>query len=141
MDNSLSESYQQEQNLRSLTSYFGLLAVLIGCLGLFGMSSFAATRRTKEIGIRKVLGATANEIVRLLSKEIIILIMLSSVLAYPVAWYAMSNWLETFAFRVHFNWFIPLIVTCGTSLLAIVTVSYQSIKAALANPVKSLRYE
>ena len=141
LDDRLEESYQQEQELRGLTLVFSVLAIFIGSLGLFGMSSFTATNRTKEIGIRKVLGATVPAIVRLLSLETIALILIASLVAYPIAWYAMSNWLETFAFRVEFSWLIPLLVTCGTLLLAIVTVSYQSIKAALANPVKSLRYE
>jgi len=141
LDDRLEESYQQEQELRSLTLAFSVLAIFIGGLGLFGMSSFTATNRTKEIGIRKVLGATVLTIVRLLSLETIALILIASLVAYPIAWYAMSNWLETFAFRVEFNWLIPLLVTSGTLLLAIVTVSYQSIKAAQANPVKSLRYE
>ena len=141
LDDRLEESYQQEQELRGLTLVFSVLAIFIGSLGLFGMSSFTATNRTKEIGIRKVLGATVPTIVRLLSLETIALILIASLVAYPIAWYAMSNWLETFAFRVEFSWLIPLFVTCGTLLLAIVTVSYQSIKAAVANPVKSLRYE
>ncbi len=141
LDDRLKEIYQQEHELRGLTLAFSVLAIFIGSLGLFGMSSFTATNRTKEIGIRKVLGASVPTIVRLLSLETITLILIASIVAYPIAWYAMSNWLETFAFRVEFNWFIPLLVTSGTLLLAIVTVSYQSIKAALANPVNSLRYE
>ncbi|NQT97434.1 MAG: FtsX-like permease family protein, partial [Candidatus Marinimicrobia bacterium] len=141
LDDRLEESYQQEQELRSLTLAFSVLAIFIGCLGLFGMSSFTATSRTKEIGIRKVLGASVPTIVKLLSLETIALILIASLVAYPIAWYAMSNWLETFAFRVPFNWLIPVLISAGTVVLAIFTVSYQSIKAALANPVKSLRYE
>ena len=141
LDDRLEEIYQQEQELRSLTLAFSVLAIFIGCLGLFGMSSFTATNRTKEIGIRKVLGASVPTIVRLLSLETIALILIASLVAYPIAWYAMSNWLETFAFRVPFNWLIPVLISAGTIVLAIFTVSYQSIKAALANPVKSLRYE
>ncbi len=141
LDDRLEESYQQEQELKQLSTSFSLLAIFIGCLGLFGMSSFTATNRTKEIGIRKVLGASVPAIVRLLSVETIILILLASLIAYPIAWYAMDNWLDTFAFRVSFNWLVPVLITAGTLLLAIVTVSYQSIKAALANPIKSLRYE
>ena len=141
LDDRLEESYQQEQELRSLTLAFSVLAIFIGCLGLFGMSSFTATSRTKEIGIRKVLGASVPTIFKLLSLETIALILIASLVAYPIAWYAMSNWLETFAFRVPFNWLIPVLISAGTVVLAIFTVSYQSIKAALANPVKSLRYE
>ena len=141
LDDRLEEIYQQEQELRSLTLAFSVLAIFIGCLGLFGMSSFTATNRTKEIGIRKVLGASVPTIVRLLSLETITLILIASLVTYPIAWYAMSNWLETFAFRVPFNWLIPVLISAGTIVLAIFTVSYQSIKAALANPVKSLRYE
>ncbi len=140
-DDHLSQSYQQEQELRSLTTSFSFLAIFIGCLGLLGMSSFTATNRTKEIGIRKVLGATVPNIVRLLSTETIVLILIASVIAYPLSWFAMDKWLTTFAFRISFSWFIPLFITSGTLILAIITVSYQSIKAALANPVKSLRYE
>ncbi len=141
LDDHLEERYQEEYKLRGLTSGFSLLAIFIGSLGLFGMSSFTATNRTKEIGIRKVLGASVATIVRLLSLETIALIIIASVVAYPIAWYTMNKWLETFAFRVPFNWLVPLFITAGTLLLAIITVSYQSIKAALANPVKSLRYE
>ena len=141
LDDRLEEIYQQEHELRNLTLAFSLLAIFIGCLGLFGMSSFTATNRTKEISIRKVLGASVPTIVRLLSLETITLILIASLVAYPIAWYAMSNWLETFAFRVPFNWLIPVLISAGTVVLAILTVSYQSIKAALANPVESLRYE
>ncbi len=141
LDDHLSQNYSQEQELRSLTTSFSILAIFIGCLGLFGMSSFTATNRTKEIGIRKVLGASIPEIVRLLSTETIILIAAASVVAYPLGWYAMSQWLSTFAFRIGFNWLIPLAITAGILILALLTVSYQSIKAALANPVESLRYE
>ncbi|MFH1853388.1 MAG: ABC transporter permease [Candidatus Neomarinimicrobiota bacterium] len=141
LDNALAENYRQDRDLRSLTTYFSLLAIFIGCLGLFGMASFAATRRTKEIGIRKVLGASVATIVRLLSNEIIVLILVSSALAYPVAWWAMNSWLATFAFRVPFNWLIPVLVTAVTLIIAFLTVAWQSLRAALANPVKSLRYE
>ncbi len=141
LDDRLKEIYQQEQELRRLASSFSMLAIFIGCLGLFGMSSFTATNRTKEIGIRKVLGASVPTIVRLLSVETTVLILLSSLIAYPVAWYAMNNWLDTYAFRISFNWLVPLLITAGTLLLSIITVSYQSIKVALANPIKSLRYE
>ena len=141
LDDRLKEVYQQEQELQKLASSFSLLAIFIGCLGLFGMSSFTATNRTKEIGIRKVLGASVSTIVRLLSVETTVLILLSSLIAYPVAWYAMNIWLDTYAFRISFNWLVPLLITAGTLLLSIITVSYQSIKVALANPIKSLRYE
>jgi putative ABC transport system permease protein len=117
------------------------LAILISCLGLFGLSAYSAEVRTKEIGVRKVVGATVSNIVVLLTKEFTKWILISAVIAWPLAYFAMNNWLQNFAYRINIDvWAFILsgIVTIGVALL---TVSYQSIKAAIANPIDSLRYE
>jgi ABC-type antimicrobial peptide transport system permease subunit len=141
LDDSYNMLYQQEDRLKTITFYFSFLAVLIGCLGLFGMASFTAEQRTKEIGIRKVLGASVPGIVRLLAKEFVLLVIAANVIALPAAYFAMNRWLQSFAYRMDIH---PLIfvLAAGISLsIALTTVSYQAIRAALANPVDSLRYE
>ncbi|MEE9190716.1 MAG: ABC transporter permease [Candidatus Neomarinimicrobiota bacterium] len=141
LDASINDQYQSEAGLKRLTRYFSVFAIFIGCLGLFGLSAFTAANRTKEIGIRKVLGATVPGIVGLLSKEFTLLIILSSVIAYPIAWTIINKWLDTFAFQVGFSWIMASAVSLITLVLALLTVSFQSIKAALSNPVDSLHYE
>jgi putative ABC transport system permease protein len=120
---------------------FAGFGIFIACLGLLGLSLFATAQRTKEIGVRKVLGASVSNIVALLSKDFIKLVIIAFVIASPVAWYIMHNWLQDFAYRIHISWWIFL----GAGLLAVVialgTISFQAIKAAVANPVKSLRSE
>jgi len=141
LDDSYSRLYRQEDRLKTITFYFSFLAVLIGCLGLFGMASFTAEQRTKEIGIRKVLGASVPGIVRLLAKESVLLVIVANLIALPVAYFAMTRWLQSFAYRMDIH---PLIfvLAAGISLsIALTTVSYQAIRAALSNPVDSLRYE
>jgi putative ABC transport system permease protein len=118
-----------------------MIAILIGCLGLFGLASFTAVQRTKEIGIRKVLGASVSGIVALLSKEFLKLVLIANLIAWPVAWFAMSKWLENFAYSIDIGVGTFLLAAALALLIALLTVSYQSIKAALANPVKSLRNE
>ncbi|UCE18448.1 MAG: ABC transporter permease [Gemmatimonadota bacterium] len=141
----LDEDY--ERNLFSLkrTGYllaaFSILAIIISCLGLFGLSSHAAEQRTKEIGIRKVLGASIFSIVRYISKELVILVVIANLLVWPVAYYVMSTWLRNFAYRTSIEWWIFLLAGGSAVCIAILTVSVQSVKAAVANPVKSLRYE
>jgi putative ABC transport system permease protein len=141
LDDSFDSLYRQEEKLKTITFYFSFLAVLIGCLGLFGMASFTAEQRTKEIGIRKVLGASVPGIVRLLAKDFVQLVLVANLIALPVAYFAMNRWLQSFAYRMDIH---PLIfaLAAGISLsIALTTVSYQAIRAALANPVDSLRYE
>ncbi|MBC8153900.1 MAG: ABC transporter permease [Bacteroidetes bacterium] len=141
VDEAYEKLYNAEQQVNTLVNYFGILAILISCLGLFGLAAFTAEQRTKEIGVRKVLGASVASIVGLLSTDFMRLIVIALVLVTPLAWWATNEWLSTFAYRTDLAWW----VFAGAGLLAIVvallTVSFQSIRAALMNPVKSLRSE
>jgi putative ABC transport system permease protein len=141
LDDSFDSLYRQEDRLKKITFYFSFLAVLIGCLGLFGMASFMAEQRTKEIGIRKVLGATITGIVRLIAKEFVQLVILANLLAIPTAYFAMNRWLQGFAYRMDIHPLIFVLTALISLSIALITVSYQAIRAALANPVDSLRYE
>ena len=125
----------------TLFNVFAIAAVLISCLGLFGLATYTAQVKTKEIGIRKVLGASVTSLIRLLSKEFIVLILTAFVIATPVAWYFMSKWLRDFAYRININWWIFLVTGVLAIIIALITVGFQAIKAAVANPVKSLRTE
>ncbi|RMD64473.1 FtsX-like permease family protein [Candidatus Parcubacteria bacterium] len=120
---------------------FAVLAVFIAALGLFGLISFAGEQRTKEIGIRKVFGATVANLVALLSKDFVKLVLLANVIAWPVAWYAMHKWLQNFAYRIGIGWWVFALAGGLALLIALLTVSTQAARAALANPVESLRYE
>lgn len=133
--------YEKEQKQSQLFTTFSVLAILIGCLGLFGLASFTALQRTKEIGVRKVLGASVTGIVGLLSKEFLKLVLIANLIAWPVAWYAMSQWLDGFAYKIEMGLGTFILAAILALLIALLTVSYQSIKAALSNPVKSLRTE
>ena len=117
------------------------LSVLISCLGLFGLTSLSIVRRTKEIGIRKVLGASAGGITLLVLKDFVKLVMIAFIISIPFAWYSANKWLENFAYRINIEWWIFLIAGITAMLVALITVSFQAIKAAIANPVKSLRTE
>jgi len=118
-----------------------VIAILISCLGLFGLAAFATTQRTKEIGIRKVLGASVKQIVGLLSKDFIKLVLIAIIIASPIAYYFMNQWLQDFAYRINIEWWIFALAGIIAIAIALLTVSYQAIKAAIANPVKSLRTE
>ncbi|MEZ0540752.1 ABC transporter permease [Fibrella arboris] len=141
LDENFSQQYKAEQKQGQVLLTFTLLAILVSCLGLFGLAAYAAEVRTKEIGVRKVLGASVVSIVTLLSKDFLKLIIIAIVLAAPLAWYAMSRWLDSFAYKITLAWWI--FAGSGTLAIAIalLTVSFQSVKAALMNPVKSLRTE
>ncbi|MGD8537665.1 MAG: ABC transporter permease [Candidatus Aminicenantes bacterium] len=141
LDTSLDRQYTSEERVGNLSLYFSLLSIFIGCLGLFGLTAYIAERRTKEIGIRKVLGASAARIVRLLSGEFLLLVLLANVLAWPIAYFGLRLWLRNFSYRINITWPIMIIAACLAVVIAIPTVSFQSIKAALCNPVDSLRYE
>jgi putative ABC transport system permease protein len=141
LDASFDAQYRAEQRVGSLFSIFATLSIFIACLGLFGLCAYIAERRTKEIGVRKVLGASVHSVVVLLSKEFVRLTLIAALIAFPVAWWAMDKWLEDFAFRINIGWDIFFIAGISTLLVALATVSFQAIKAALANPVKSLRAE
>jgi putative ABC transport system permease protein len=141
LDESFNKTFSTEMRLSKMFSLFTGFAIFIACMGLFGLVAFAAETRTKEIGIRKVLGASVSNIVSVLSKDFVKLILISFVIAFPIAWWAMSKWLEAFAYRIDIEWNIFAIAGVFTLLVALLTVSYQAIKAAVANPVKSLRTE
>ncbi|MCF2499230.1 ABC transporter permease [Dyadobacter chenhuakuii] len=141
VDQEYERMYQSEIQVGTLANWFSAVAIIISCLGLFGLASFSAERRTKEIGIRKVSGASVAEIFVLMNKDFIGLVLLSLLLAAYPAWYMMNLWLEKFAYHTRINEWIFVLCGLGTISIAIITVSYQSIKAALADPVKSLRHE
>jgi putative ABC transport system permease protein len=133
--------YESEAVVSELANIFAFLAIFISCLGLFGLATFTAEQRTKEIGVRKTLGASSSNIVVLLSTNFLKPIVLAFLIAFPVAWYAMNNWLQNYAYKINISWWMFIIAGLLTICVALITVSYQSIKAALANPVKSLRME
>jgi putative ABC transport system permease protein len=141
MDDEFNSIYKAEQRMGGISLSFSLLAIFIACLGLFGLAAYAAEQRTREIGIRKVLGATVSGIIRLLSKDFLKLVLVSAVITFPLAWWAMSNWLEDFAYRITIGWDIFALAMVLAVGIALVTVSFQAVRAALANPVKSLRSE
>jgi predicted permease len=140
-DETLEAMYKQERNLSKLINLATTIAVIISCLGLFGLVTLTAFQRTKEIGIRKVLGASVTGIVRLLSSEFVMLVLIALVIASPIAWWVMSKWLQDFAYRIHIEWWMFGLTGLAAITIALFTVSFQAIKAALANPVKSLRSE
>ncbi len=141
MDESFARMYTAEQRIGKIALIFSVLAILIACLGLFGLATFIAEQRTKEIGIRKVLGASVNGLVRLLSKDFLKLVLIAFVLAAPLAWWSMNTWLQDFAYRITLSWWIFLLAIVVALFIALATVSYQAIKAAITNPVKNLRTE
>lgn len=141
LDDDFQKNYQAEMRLSSIVGYFTFIAILISCLGLFGLATFSAEQRTKEIGVRKVLGANMGNLVGLLSKEFLKLVVLAILLASPIAWIAMHKWLQNFAYSQDINWEVFALTTFITLLIAFVTMSFQAIKAAIANPIKSLRME
>ncbi|HXB29346.1 MAG TPA: FtsX-like permease family protein, partial [Puia sp.] len=141
LDDSFNEMYQSEQRVGKIALIFSTLAILIACLGLFGLATFISEQRTKEIGIRKVLGASVEGIVRLLSKDFLRLVGISFVIAAPLSWWIMNSWLKDFAYRIPLEWWIIGLAGFIALLIALTTVSFQAIKAAIANPVNSLRSE
>ena len=141
LDDSFNKQYQADIRFRQIFSIFAGLAILIACLGLFGLSTYTAERRTKEIGIRKVLGASVPSIISLLSKDFIILFILAILIATPSSWYIMNNWLNKFAYRIGIGIEIFLFAGFIAITVAITTISWQSVKAARRNPVDSLRSE
>jgi putative ABC transport system permease protein len=141
MDEDFTNQYLTEQRMGAIAISFSSLAILIACLGLFGLAAYAAEQRTKEIGIRKVLGATVSNITAMLSKDFLKLVIVAAVIAFPLAWWVMNSWLQDFAYRTHISWWVFIMAGLVAALIAVVTVSFQTIRAALMNPVKSLRTE
>jgi ABC-type antimicrobial peptide transport system permease subunit len=141
LDESIANLYRQQRQLSQLYKIFAAIAIFLSCLGLYGLASFMAVQRIKEVGIRKVLGATVQNVIYLFSKEFIILISIAFIIATPIAWYFMHKWLQDFAYRIDINWWIFLVAGAASLLVALITVGFQAVKAALANPVKSLRTE
>jgi len=141
MDDDFNKLYHAEAQTGQLFIAFAVFAILIACLGLFGLVTYATEQRTKEIGIRKVLGARVTRIVALLSRDFARLVLIAAVIAFPVAWWAMSKWLQSFTYRTEINWWIFPLAGAVALLIAMVTMCFQTIRAALANPVSSLRSE
>jgi putative ABC transport system permease protein len=141
LDENFEQMYNAEDKLKSLLTIFTSIAIFVGCLGLFGLAAYTAERRRKEVGIRKVLGASTQGMVLLLTKDFIKLVVISLLIASPVAWYFMNKWLQDFAYRVPISWWVFVIAAIVALSIAFITVSFQAIKAAIANPVKSLRTE
>ncbi len=140
-DEDYQQLYTSEQVIGKLSNYFSFLAIFISCLGLLGLAMFTAEQRTKEIGIRKVLGASAGSVFTLLSKEFLVFVVLALIIASPLAWLMMNKWLQQYAYRTNINLWIFVLAGCFAILIALFTVSFQAIKSAVANPVKSLRTE
>ncbi|WP_184550332.1 ABC transporter permease [Mucilaginibacter sp. FT3.2] len=141
MDQDFDASYRTEQRTGQIFIIFTTLAIVIACLGLFGLAAYAAEQRTKEIGIRKVLGASVAAITRMLSLDFVKLVGISILIASPIAWYLMNLWLRDFAYRISIQWWVMVVAGCAALVIAIITVSFQAIKAAVANPVDSLKNE
>lgn len=141
LDKQIEQLYQADQRMMKVFSICSLLAIFTSCLGLFGLVTFFVQRKTKEIGIRKVLGASVPGVIFLLTKEFTKWVLIANVIAWPVAYYAMKEWLQNFAYRINIDWWIFVLAGGIALMIAIATVSLQAVKAATANPVESLRYE
>jgi len=141
LDETVAAQYRQEQRTATIVKIASALSIFIACMGLFGLATITVVRRTREIGIRKVLGASVGSVVRLLSKEFLVLVIIAALIAFPLGWWAMNKWLQDFAYRIHIQWWVFPVAGIVALLIALITVSFQAIKAALANPVKSLRTE
>ena len=141
LDQEYQQLYENEQRMSQVFIVFAILAIFIACLGLFGLAAYVAERRTKEIGIRKVLGASVGKITLMLSMDFLKLIFVAALIAFPIAWWAMNRWLEDFAYRVNVEWWIFALALFLAISIALITISFQAIRAAVANPVKSLRTE
>ncbi|GAB3907443.1 ABC transporter permease [Mucilaginibacter boryungensis] len=141
MDAEFNLLYRSDQTISKVLTTFTVLSIIVACLGLLGLAMFTAERRTKEIGIRKVLGASVQNVVAMLSKDFLLLLLIASIIAFPIAWYAMNKWLQDYAYRTNISWWVFALAAGLTVTITLITISFQSVKAALANPVKSLRSE
>ncbi|HTE34256.1 MAG TPA: FtsX-like permease family protein, partial [Chryseolinea sp.] len=140
-DEEYQKLYQSEEIVTKLSNAFAFLGIFISCLGLLGLAMFTAEQRTKEIGIRKVLGASLSSLFNLLSREILLMVTIALLIASPLAWFAMDKWLSEYAYRISISWWMFVLAGIVAILIALITISFQTIKALLANPVKSLRTE
>jgi putative ABC transport system permease protein len=141
LDEDIQKQYAEEKTFEKISNSFTVLAILISCLGLFGLAMFTAQQRIKEIGIRKVLGASVTGIVSMLSKDFLKLVFIAVLIASPLAWWAMHKWLQDFAYKINIGWWVFLLAGMIALFVAFITVSFQAVKAAIANPVRSLRTE
>jgi len=141
LDEFYNRQYIKDISYSKLITIFAVLAIFISCLGLFGLSLFIIRQRTKEIGIRKVLGASSEGLFNLLSQKYLSLVLIAGILSIPVAWWGLKQWLQQYAFRIDFQWWYFVLPILLILLIALISVGYQTIKAALANPVEALRYE
>jgi putative ABC transport system permease protein len=141
LDDQFNTQYKSDQQFGEMFTIFAFLAILIACFGLIGLSAYNILQRTKEVGIRKVLGASVQNVVYILSRDFLVLVIISFVIAAPVSWWIMHNWLQGFAFRISISWWVFGIAGAMAFAIALSTLSFQAIKAAMANPVKSLKTE
>src|SRR4030095_566480 len=140
-DNEYEAKFNSEERIGKLAALFASLAIFISCLGLFGLASYVAEQRTKEIGVRKVLGASVFNVWKLLSKDFVALVIISCLIAIPIASFFLSQWLQKYEYRTEISWWIFAVAGAGALVITLLTVSFQAIKAAVTNPVKSLRTE
>jgi len=141
LDEDYDALYKADQRIARIFTTFSVLAIVLACLGLLALTAFATARRTKEIGIRKVLGANTVTITFLIAKDFLLVVCMAIIIALPVTWWTMSKWLLDFAYRIVISWWIFIVAGLAALLIALITVAFQAIKAAIANPVKSLRTE
>jgi putative ABC transport system permease protein len=141
LDEQFDKAYKTESKQQSVLSIFSMIAIFIACLGLFGLASYTAIKKTKEIGIRKVLGSSVQNIILLLSKDLLKPVLIGTAIAIPIGYYAMNKWLQGFAYRISFHWWMFAIAVVVAVTIALLTVGLQALKAAIANPIKSLRTE
>jgi putative ABC transport system permease protein len=141
LDQDFQKNYEKEMRTSSIVISFTCIAILIACLGLFGLATYSAERRTREIGIRKVLGASETLIMAMLSRDFIKLIPIAFIIAFPLSWWVLNKWLNNFTYRINMEWWMFALAGGIAILIACITVSYQSIRSAFANPVKNLRTE
>jgi len=135
------ELYRADSQISTIVGSLAMLAIIISCLGLFGLASYSAEKRIKEVGIRKVLGASMQNIVLMLSRDFLKYVLIAILIAWPLSWIAVHKWLQDYAYRINISWWVFVMAGSLAMLIALVTVSFQAIKAAIANPVKSLRTE
>jgi putative ABC transport system permease protein len=141
LDQALARQYHSEQTTQKIFTIFSSLAIFIACIGLLGLAAYTTQQRTREISVRKVLGASVGNIVTMLSKDFLKLVLIASFIGFPVAWWGMHKWLQNFEYKISIGWWVFAIAALAATLVALFTISFQAIKAAIANPVKSLRSE